>query len=151
MADSKELIHFRDTVLNTKSKSFCGAKWGNSTLWLNSGETASCHLPPVHKIDVVQIQTDPSKLHNTDHKTKMREMMKKGEKPSECDYCWKVESMGPDFTSDRVFKSLQFSPEEMKEWYELPADARIVPPTIEVMFDRTCNFACSYCNANFST
>ena len=115
MADSKELIHFRDTVLNTKSKSFCGAKWGNSTLWLNSGETASCHLPPVHKIDVVQIQSDPSKLHNTDHKTKMREMMKKGEKPSECDYCWKVESMGPDFTSDRVFKSLQFSPEEMKE------------------------------------
>ena len=55
MADSKELIHFRDTVLNTKSPSFCGAKWGNSTLWLNSGETASCHLPPVHKIDVVQI------------------------------------------------------------------------------------------------
>ena len=151
MADSKELIHFRDTVLNTKSKSFCGAKWGNSTLWLNSGETASCHLPPVHKIDVVQIQSDPSKLHNTDHKTKMREMMQKGEKPSECDYCWKVEDMGPNFTSDRVFKSLQFSPEEMKEWYELPPEARIVPPTIEVMFDRTCNFACSYCNANFST
>ena len=151
MADSKELIHFRDTVLNSKSKSFCGAKWGNSTLWLNSGETASCHLPPVHKIDVVQIQEDPSKLHTTDHKIKMREMMQKGEKPSECDYCWKVESMGPNFTSDRVFKSLQFSPEEMQEWYEAPADARIVPPTIEVMFDRTCNFACSYCNANFST
>lgn len=151
MADSKELINFRDTVLNTKSKSFCGAKWGNSTLWLNSGETASCHLPPVHKIDVLQIQEDPSKLHNTDHKTKMREMMQKGEKPSECDYCWKVEDMGPNFTSDRVFKSLQFSPEEMKEWYELPPEARIVPPTIEVMFDRTCNFACSYCNANFST
>tara|TARA_B100000287_G_scaffold403062_1_gene424503 strand:+ start:336 stop:1667 length:1332 start_codon:yes stop_codon:yes gene_type:complete len=151
MADSKELIHFRDTVLNTKSPSFCGAKWGNSTLWLNSGETASCHLPPVHKIDVVQIQEDPSKLHTTDHKIKMREMMQKGEKPSECDYCWKVEGMGPNFTSDRVFKSLQFSPEEMQEWYEAPPEARIVPPTIEVMFDRTCNFACSYCNANFST
>ena len=151
MADSKELIHFRDTVLNTKSPSFCGAKWGNSTLWLNSGETASCHLPPVHKIDVVQIQEDPSKLHTTDHKIKMREMMQKGEKPSECDYCWKVEGMGPNFTSDRVFKSLQFSPEEMKEWHEAPPEARIVPPTIEVMFDRTCNFACSYCNANFST
>ncbi len=151
MAESKDLIHFRDTVLNTKSPSFCGAKWGNSTLWLNSGETASCHLPPVHKIDVLQIQEDPSKLHTTDHKIKMREMMQKGEKPSECDYCWKVESMGPNFTSDRVFKSLQFSPEEMQKWYEAPADARIVPPTIEVMFDRTCNFACSYCNANFST
>ena len=151
MADSKDLIHFRDTVLNTKSKSFCGAKWGNSTLWLNSGETASCHLPPVHKIDVVQIQEDPAKLHTTDHKIKMREMMQKGEKPSECDYCWKVEGMGPNYTSDRVFKSLQFTPEEMQEWYEAPPEERIVPPTIEVMFDRTCNFACSYCNANFST
>jgi organic radical activating enzyme len=39
----------------------------------------------------------------------------------------------------------------MQKWHELPPDARIVPPTIEVMFDRTCNFACSYCNANFST
>lgn len=151
MADSKELIHFRDTVLNTKSPSFCGAKWGNSTLWLNSGETASCHLPPVHKIDVVQIQEDPAKLHTTDHKIKMREMMQKGEKPSECDYCWKVEGMGPNYTSDRVFKSLQFTPEEMQEWYEASPEERIVPPTIEVMFDRTCNFACSYCNANFST
>lgn len=151
MADSKDLVHFRDNVLNSKSKSFCGAKWGNSTLWLSSGETASCHLPPVHKIDVVQILEDPAKLHTTDHKIKMRDLMKAGEKPSECDYCWKVESMGNEYLSDRVFKSLQFTPQEMQKWYDAPADARIVPPTIEVMFDRTCNFACSYCNANFST
>lgn len=151
MADSKELIKFRDETLNSKSKSFCGAKWGNSTLWLNSGETSSCHLPPVHKIDVEQIKEDPSKLHTTDHKIKMRDLMQKGEKPSECDYCWKVESMGPDFVSDRVFKSLQFTSAEMKKWYEDPPETRIVPPTIEVMFDRTCQFACSYCNANFST
>ena len=75
MADSKELIKFRDETLNSKSKSFCGAKWGNSTLWLNSGETSSCHLPPVHKIDVEQIKEDPSKLHTTDHKIKMRDLM----------------------------------------------------------------------------
>ena len=151
MADSKELIKFRDETLNSKSKSFCGAKWGNSTLWLNSGETSSCHLPPVHIIDVEQIKEDPSKLHTTDHKIKMRDLMQKGEKPSECDYCWKVESMGSDFVSDRVFKSLQFTSAEMKKWYEDPPETRIVPPTIEVMFDRTCQFACSYCNANFST
>ena len=51
--DPKNLIEYRDITLNSKSPSFCGAKWGNSTLWLNSGETASCHLPPVHKIDAV--------------------------------------------------------------------------------------------------
>lgn len=151
MNDPKDLLEFRDKVLNTKSKSYCGAKWGNSTLWLNSGETASCHLPPVHKIDVVRIIEDPAALHTTDHKIKMRELMQQGVQPSECDYCWKVEDMGPEYLSDRVFKSLQFTPEEMQKWYDAPADTRIVPPTIEVMFDRTCNFACSYCNANFST
>lgn len=145
------LLQFRNSILNSKSASFCGAKWGNSTLWLNSGETSSCHLPPVHKIDADQVASDPAKLHNTDHKIKMRELMQKGHKPSECDYCWKIESMGPDYISDRVFKSLQFTHEEMQEWFDKPADARIVPPTLEIMFDRTCNFACSYCNANFST
>lgn len=145
------LLQFRDGILNSKSESFCGAKWGNSTLWLGSGETSSCHLPPVHKIDPEQILLDPAKLHNTDHKIKMRQLMKDGHKPSECDYCWKIESMGTDYISDRVFKSLQFTPEEMQKWFDKPADARIIPPTLEVMFDRTCNFACSYCNANFST
>lgn len=145
------LLQFRDGILNSKSSSFCGAKWGNSTLWLGSGETSSCHLPPVHKIDPEQILLDPAKLHNTDHKIKMRQLMKDGHKPSECDYCWKIESMGTDYISDRVFKSLQFTPEEMQQWFDKPADARIIPPTLEVMFDRTCNFACSYCNANFST
>ena len=145
------LLQFRNSILNSKSSSFCGAKWGNSTLWLGSGETSSCHLPPVHKIDPEQILLDPAKLHNTDHKIKMRQLMKDGHKPSECDYCWKIESMGTDYISDRVFKSLQFTPEEMQEWFDQPADARIIPPTLEVMFDRTCNFACSYCNANFST
>jgi len=145
------LLRFRNSILNSKSASFCGAKWGNSTLWLGSGETSSCHLPPVHKIDPEQILLDPAKLHNTDHKIKMRQLMKDGHKPSECDYCWKIESMGTDYISDRVFKSLQFGSEEMQEWFDKPADARIIPPTLEVMFDRTCNFACSYCNANFST
>jgi len=36
------MLNFRNAVLDSKSKSFCGAKWGNSTLWLNSGETSSC-------------------------------------------------------------------------------------------------------------
>lgn len=145
------LLQFRNSILNSKSSSFCGAKWGNSTLWLNSGETSSCHLPPAHKMDIGQVSKDPAKLHNTDHKIKMRELMQQGHKPTECDYCWKIESMGADYISDRVFKSLQFSPEEMQDWFDKPADARVVPPTLEVMFDRTCNFACSYCNANFST
>ena len=150
MAD-KKLINYRDNVLDIKSKSFCGAKWGNSTLWLNTGETSSCHLPPVHKINIDQIKQDPSKLHNTDHKIRMRNMMKQGEKPKECDYCWKIESMGEEYLSDRLFKSIQFTIEEMDEWFKQSARTKVIPPTLEITFDRLCNFACSYCNANFST
>lgn len=151
MGDSKKMIEYRDAILNTKSESFCGAKWGNSTLWLNTGETSSCHLPPVHKISIEQIKNNPSKLHNTDEKIKVRTLMKRGIKPNECEYCWKIESMGPDYASDRVFKSIQFTNEELQHWYDSPADELINPPTLEIMFDRVCNFACCYCNANFST
>jgi len=146
-----ELIKYRNKILNTKSISFCGAKWGNSTLWLNTGETSSCHLPPVHKIDIEQIKINPAKLHSTGHKIKMRRRMQKGVKPSECEYCWKIEEMGDEYISDRIFKSKQFSEKELDKWFTGKADELIVPPTIEIMFDRPCNFACCYCNANFSS
>jgi len=149
--DDKDLIEYRDRVLNSKSKSFCGAKWGNSTLWLNTGETSSCHLPPVHKIDIEQIKKNPAKLHSTGHKIKMRRRMQKGVKPSECEYCWKIEEMGDEYISDRVFKSQQYTEEEMEQWFNNNADDLMVPPYLEIMFDRPCNFACCYCNANFSS
>ena len=40
---------WRDRVIDKISPSFCGAKWYNATIWLNSGSTASCHHPPAHK------------------------------------------------------------------------------------------------------
>jgi organic radical activating enzyme len=149
--DPKNLIEYRDITLNSKSPSFCGAKWGNSTIWLHSGKTTSCHHPRPHDISVEDIAKDPSMLHNTNHKMEQRRLMQTGERPKECQYCWKVEDMGPDYVSDRIYKSLQFTPQEMRKWAEAPHTERVVPPTIEVSFSRTCNFACSYCNADFST
>ncbi len=37
--DVKKLVKYRKEVLDTKSKSFCGAKWYNATTWLGSGTT----------------------------------------------------------------------------------------------------------------
>ena len=42
---------FKHEHLDTKSSSFCGAKWYNATIWLGSGMTTSCHHPLPHKID----------------------------------------------------------------------------------------------------
>lgn len=148
---NESLQQYRDRVLDSKSKSFCGAKWYNATTWLGSGTTASCHHPPAHKIPLVEVEANPTAIHNTEHKKEMRRMMQKGERPRECEYCWKMEDMKKDAVSDRTFKSIIYSDEELQQAYEADANENTNLKTFEIAFDRTCNLACSYCNASFST
>ena len=148
---SEQLANWRDKHLNSVSCSFCAAKWYNVSLHLGHGFTNSCHLPLPHPIDLEKIKTNPSALHNTDFKKEIRKMMLEGIKPAECSYCWKIEDIGRNNISDRVYKSQIYSEEEINALKELPWDADITPKTIEVSFDRTCNFACSYCNSGYST
>ena len=44
-------LEFKKQKLDTKSASFCAAKWYNATIWLGSGMTTSCHHPLPHKIE----------------------------------------------------------------------------------------------------
>ena len=87
---------YRTRVIDPISDSFCAAKWLNATIWLGHGGTASCHHPPAHNIDKEEIKTNPSAIHNTRHKKKMRQMMLEGTRPKECEYCWKIEDMEKD-------------------------------------------------------
>lgn len=144
-------LEFRQQVLDTLSPSFCGAKWFNATIWLGSGQTTSCHHPPAHAIDAEAIKTNPSALHNSIQKKLERKMMQAGDKPNGCDYCWKIESMDRNAISDRVYKSKIYPIASLKEVYETPADQDVNLRTLEIAFDRTCQFACSYCNPAFST
>jgi hypothetical protein len=142
---------YRDRVINPISPSFCGAKWYNATVWLGNGMTASCHHPPAHKIPLEEIQENYKALHNTKYKKTVREQMLRGERPEECDYCWKVEDIGLDHTSDRIFKSVIYTDDELQAAQAMGADADVDLKTLEIAFDATCNFACSYCNPSFST
>ena len=144
-------LKFKQQQLDTKSASFCGAKWGNATIWLGSGMTTSCHHPFPHKVDPIAVQSNPKLLHNTPEKKEQRRQMQCGERPSGCEYCWKIEDMGPEYVSDRVYKSNIYSNEELQEFYETPSEDDVNLRTLEIAFDRTCNFACSYCNPAFST
>ena len=63
-----EDLKFKKEKLDTKSASFCGAKWYNATIWLNSGTTASCHHPPAHKIPLAEVFANPKAIHNTKYK-----------------------------------------------------------------------------------
>ena len=144
-------LEFRQQVLDIKSASFCAAKWYNATIWLGSGMTTSCHHPPAHPIDRVAIETNPKAIHNTPTKKQDRAMMLKGERPSGCEYCWKIEDIARDNISDRVYKSKIYPIEALNEAYNTPAEQDVNLRTLEIAFDRTCQFACSYCNPAFSS
>jgi len=133
------------------SPSFCGAKWYNATIWLGSGMTTSCHHPPAHQVSVEDVIANPKALHNTPQKKKDRAQMQTGERPPGCEYCWKIEDMGKDAISDRVYKSVIYSQEELVDAYMLYPEDDVDLKTLEIAFDRTCQYACSYCNPAFST
>lgn len=144
-------LEFRQQVLDTKSASFCAAKWYNATIWLGSGQTTSCHHPPAHAIDREAIRTNPRAIHNTVEKKQDRAQMQRGERPAGCEYCWKIEDMGSDAVSDRVYKSKIYPIEVLHEAYQTPPEQDVNLRTLEIAFDRTCQFACSYCNPAFSS
>lgn len=136
--------------LDSFSSSFCAAKWWNSTIWLGSGQTTSCHHPPWNDIPKKVIE-NPKLLHNTKEKKKDRKKMLAGKRPKGCDYCWKVQDANPNNIPDRVYKSMIYTDDELQEAFSTKPKEDVNLKTLEVSFDRTCNFACSYCNPSFST
>jgi len=143
-------LDFKRTILDNLSSSFCAAKWYNATIWLGSGQTTSCHHPPAHTIGA-EFETNPKAIHNTAQKKEDRRMMLAGERPPGCEYCWKIEDMGRDAVSDRVYKSKIYPIEALDEAYHTPNQEDVNLRTLEIAFDRTCQFACSYCNPAFSS
>jgi organic radical activating enzyme len=147
--DNENYQEYTDRVLNSKSSSFCGAKWYNATIWLGSGQTTSCHHPLPHAIDLEAIKINPSAIHNTAQKKMERIMMQTGDRPKGCEYCWRLEDTGT--TSDRPHKSLIYTEEELETAFHMNGTQDVNLRTLEIAFDRTCQFACSYCNPAFSS
>ena len=144
-------LEYRRRVIDIKSESFCGAKWYNATIWLGSGMTTSCHHPLPHRVTVPEVEANFRALHNTAQKKAEREQMQRGERPAGCEYCWKIEDIGRDNISDRVYKTVIYTDELLEKAYVEPASRDVDLRTLEISFDRTCNFGCSYCNPAFSS
>lgn len=148
MSDLTETKRFLDSV----SSCFCMAKWSTVTLHLETGTAHSCHHPKVHDIPLEPLKNNPSALHNTAFKIEQREKMMRGERPSECGYCWNVEDLNKGEISDRIIKS---SEEHCVAQYEQviqnPLNKNFIPKYVEVSFSNTCQFKCSYCSSNFSS
>ena len=144
-------LEYKRRVIDPKSKSFCGAKWYNATIWLGSGQTTSCHHPLPHAIDVKEIAFNPKAIHNTVEKKIERLAMQTGNRPKGCEYCWKIEDIGRDNISDRVYKTVIYDDKDLEDAYRLDHRKDVDLQTLEIAFDRTCQFACSYCNPAFSS
>ncbi len=154
-------LEYKRRVIDIKSDSFCGAKWYNATIWLGSGQTTSCHHPLPHQVTVNEVLVNPKALHNTAQKKNDRALMQDGIRPAGCDYCWKIEDMykdpkyaGADVPvpiSDRVYKTVIYDDKDLDLAYNTPPDQDVNLQTLEIAFDRTCQFACSYCNPAFSS
>jgi organic radical activating enzyme len=145
-------LEFKQQVLDPLSPSFCAAKWYNATIWLGSGQTTSCHHPPAHLIDIDKVNNNSRLLHNTDQKKADRRDMVLGKRPAGCEYCWKIEDMDTNAVSDRVYKSKIYEIKDINDaYYGVNYDQDINLKTLEISFDRTCQFACSYCNPAFSS
>lgn len=145
------LLSFKQE-LDTVSPTFCLAKWLRVTLHLGIGHTHSCHHPRSHKIPIEELKDNPSALHNTDKKKCARKQMLAGEAPTECEYCWSIERQKNSGISDRIIKSYDWwSKDLLDDIASLPPDANVNPTYVEISFNNTCNFKCSYCSPEFSS
>lgn len=136
--------------LDSVSPSFCLAKWLQVTMHLHNGNTQSCHHVKSHRVDRDAVKSDPTRLHNTAEKIRAREQMLRGERPSECDYCWRVEDQGR--LSDRTVKSADnWALPHFDEVVASGAGREIVPRYVEISFRSTCQFKCMYCSPAYST
>lgn len=151
LKQGETLLEYKHRVIDDISSSFCAAKWYNATIWLGSGQTTSCHHPLAHSIPLEQVNDNPKVIHNTEKKKYERQQMLSGERPDGCQYCWKIEDSSPTAVSDRVFKTVIYTDEEIQAIKNMRNDADVDLKTLEISFDRTCNFACSYCNPSFSS
>jgi len=146
----ERLNRTRDLVSGV-SDSFCLAKWFQTTLYLQNGYNHSCHHPSPHKIPLHEIKRNHKALHNTEHKKQRMQEMLDGIRPSECEYCWKIEDLGKDYISDRIYKSATtWALPRLGEAIEIGTDDH-EPGYLEVSFSNVCNFKCVYCSPEISS
>jgi sulfatase maturation enzyme AslB (radical SAM superfamily) len=128
-----------------KTETACSLKWNWSTLYLNTGITASCHRTAYSELTAENFLN----FHNTPLKLEDRTQMLAGKWPAtNCAYCRDIEIVGG--VSDRMRHSS--IPNLIPTELETDPTATVISPVIvEVYFSNACNLGCLYCNATLSS
>ena len=154
MSNEQKIFVLKDKrdKINSVSTSFCTAKWLQTTLYLQNGYNHSCHHPSPHKIPLEEIKNNPAALHNSEYKKQQRKLMTNGDRPKECDYCWKIEDLNKDYFSDRHYKTADYwAWDRFDEIAHGDPTVNVFPSYLEVSFSNACNLKCSYCSPEISS
>jgi len=144
----KRLGKFKE--ISKASSTLCLAKWTQATINLEIGFTQSCHHTPEELLPPQGLK--PSHLHNSPKKIEARNTMLNAEKPPGCEYCFDLEEKVPNAITDRVIKSTDpWSFPRFSEILNDPKNKNFIPSYVEIILDRTCNFSCMYCSADYSS
>jgi len=132
-------------IFPIKTETACQSKWTWSTIWLNKGETSSCHR-------VRSVPLNPNNFgdfHNRPQKIKDRELMLQGQWPTGgCEYCKNIEEAGG--WSDRQHNN-EIDGLYPKELDENPLATVVTPRIVEIFAKNTCNLSCIYCGEDLSS
>lgn len=132
-------------VFPIKTKTACQLKWVWSTIFLTTGETASCHRTNNHRFDYQTFN-----FHNTPEKINDREQMLSGNWPKKgCEYCKSIEESGG--ASDRITNLDFWEFDQPKELQKEITATEVTPKILEIYFNNTCNLKCTYCGPYFSS
>jgi hypothetical protein len=133
-------------IFPIKNDAACQYKWAWSSIYLNTGTTASCHRCYHYKFDVDTIKD----FHNLPGKLQDRTKMLQGQWPGNgCEYCRDIEVAGG--LSDRTAftnKDTTILPPELEVD---PTAVKVSPTILEVYFSNLCNQSCVYCRPTFSS
>ena len=135
-------------IFPIKVEPACLLKWSWSSVFLNTGTSASCHRTQSYAIDPNNFE----EFHNLPEKITARKLMLDGKWPDAgCQHCKHIEDAGG--ISDRIYQ-LDAQGDICQHPPELnidPGATHITPTILEVYFKNTCNMACTYCNSDFSS
>ena len=125
----------------------CQLKWTHSTIYLTDGVSASCHRV---QGDPLEVRDGELNFHNIPAKLEARRKMLKGEWPGRgCEHCKHIEEAGGKSDRQNHLKM-----EGTTAPPELDTDLTAVdvtPRQLEVYWGNTCQQACIYCAAHYSS
>ena len=149
--NKSRFLNSAEQMAENLGPALCLAKWKQVSLHLPTGLNNSCYHPPLHKIPIENLATNPGSLHNTPHKKAQRVLMLQDQKPTECQYCWNMENLGK--MSDRHYRSGEpWAAVDFEKIRNSTGEENdVIPSYVEVNFNNVCNLMCSYCSPQFSS